>query len=50
MLQEGSFVPRHTFDVFSKMFEGSKEDLSLWSLDDIKAHMKHIAKHMEVEA
>ena len=50
MLQEGSFVPRHTFDVFSKMFEGSKEDLSLWSLDDIKAHMEHIAKRMEVEA
>ncbi len=50
MLQEGSFVPRHTFDVFSKMFEGSNDDLSRWSLDDIKAHMKHIAKHMEVEA
>ncbi len=50
MLQEGSFVPRHTFDVFSKMFEGSNDDLSRWSLDDIKAHMKHIAKRMEVEA
>ncbi len=50
MLQEGSFVPRHTFDVFSKMFEGSNDDLSRWSLDDIKAHMEHIAKHMEVEA
>lgn len=50
MLQEGSFVPRHTFDVFSKMFEGSNDDLSRWSLDDIKAHMEHIAKRMEVEA
>src|SRR5690554_1387971 len=50
MLQEGSFVPRHTFDVFSKMFEGSNDDLSRWSLDDIKEHMEHIAKRMEVEA
>lgn len=50
MLQEGSFVPRHTFDVFSKMFEGSNNDLTRWNLEDIKAHMEYIIKNMEVEA
>ena len=45
----GSFVPKHTLDVFSKMLETvgeSKFDdsLTVWSEIDIKAHKEHIRK------
>lgn len=42
-LQIGSFVPKHTFDVFSKMFEDANvSQMNLWSLTDITAHKEHI--------
>ena len=42
-IQIGSFVPKHTFDVFSKMFKNADtSNMSLWSIDDIEAHKMHI--------
>jgi len=42
-IQIGSFVPKHTFDVFSKMFENANtEQMNLWSIEDIEAHKQHI--------
>jgi len=42
LIQKGSFVPKHTFDVFAKMITGLDKDLARWSLDDIQAHEKNI--------
>jgi hypothetical protein len=44
LIQKGSFVPKHTFDVFAKMINGLDSDLKQWSLLDIDAHAKYIAK------
>jgi hypothetical protein len=44
LIQEGRFVPKHTFDVFAKMINGLDSDLKQWSLLDIDAHAKYIAK------
>ncbi|MCZ4319170.1 DUF262 domain-containing protein [Aequorivita viscosa] len=42
-IQIGSFVPKHTFDVFSKMFANANtEQMNLWSIKDIEAHNQHI--------
>mgnify|MGYP000008791086 CR=1 FL=1 len=42
-IQIGSFVPKHTFDVFSKMFkDANTNQMSLWSIDDIESHKVHI--------
>lgn len=42
-IQIGSFVPKHTFDVFSKMFKNADTNqMSLWSIEDIEAHKAHI--------
>ncbi|MCW8965810.1 MAG: HNH endonuclease family protein, partial [Candidatus Pacearchaeota archaeon] len=53
-IQSGSFVPKHTFDVFSKMISGVGGDLSQWSSADIKAHAVYIEevleKRMETES
>lgn len=43
LIQKGSFVPKHTFDVFSKMIPGlSSSDLSVWSDNDITSHTTFI--------
>ena len=43
LLQQGSFVPKHTFDVFSKMMEPLvHSDPSTWTVADIKGHREHI--------
>jgi len=42
-ISQGSFVPKHTYDVFSKLF--SKDityDLTIWTPNDIDAHLKEI--------
>lgn len=45
LLRNGSFVPAHTFDVFSKMIPNlESDDLGTWSADDIKKHTEYIAE------
>jgi len=41
-IQSGSFVSKHTFDVFSKMIGGLTDDLETWTAQDISVHSKHI--------
>lgn len=44
-IQIGGFVPKHTFDVFSKMFANANTNqMSLWTIEDINAHKQHIKK------
>jgi hypothetical protein len=44
-LRKGSFVPAHTFDVFSKMIPTlESNDLETWCVDDIKKHTEYIAE------
>jgi hypothetical protein len=43
LIQKGSFVPKHTFDVFSKMIKGLDSDLKQWSKPDIEGHAQYIA-------
>jgi hypothetical protein len=45
-IQAGSFVPKHTFDVFSKMIRGLTHDLENWTARDISVHSKHIGKSL----
>lgn len=51
-IASGSFVPRHTYEVFSKMIGNSDADLTLWSKADIENHTQvikeRIAKLIEV--
>jgi hypothetical protein len=45
LLQQGSFVPKHTFDVFSKMISQLKStDLSTWTASDIDDHGKYVSQ------
>jgi hypothetical protein len=46
-IAEGSFVPRHTYEVFSKMIVGESGDLTVWSKDDIEKHQGVIVKRLE---
>ncbi|MEQ3499467.1 DUF262 domain-containing protein [Tenacibaculum sp. SSH1-16] len=42
-IQRGSFVPKHTFDVFSKMFpEADTDNMKAWTGTDILKHENHI--------
>lgn len=42
-ISEGSFVPKHTYDVFSKLISAKmKPDLTVWTEEDIKAHSEWI--------
>ncbi len=56
LIQKGSFVPKHTFDVFAKMINVSNSDLKLddnlkqWSKNDIDAHAQYIVNSiLEIE-
>ena len=43
LIQKGSFVPKHTFDVFSKMFDGADTaGMNVWSKQDMEKHSSHI--------
>lgn len=44
LIQKGSFVPKHTFDVFSKMIDEIDLDLKQWSKKDITVHASYISK------
>jgi hypothetical protein len=42
-ISAGSFVPKHTYDVFSKLISREmNKDLTVWAIDDIDAHIKWI--------
>lgn len=45
LIRSGSFVPKHTFDIFSKMFDNANtENMQVWSNDDMQSHLEHIKK------
>lgn len=42
LIREGSFVPKHTFDVFSKMVLINRTDLTIWSMPNINEHLDYL--------
>jgi hypothetical protein len=49
-IRQGSFVPRHTFDVFSKMFpQASIEHMKVWTITDIDGNLKHIEDSLNLK-
>jgi len=42
-IADGSFVPRHTYEIFSKMIVGGGTSLEVWSKSDIEAHQEEIS-------
>jgi len=49
LLQQGSFVPRHTFDVFSRMIDGLDGNIDQWSAKDIQVHAEHIGNNFDYD-
>mgnify|MGYP006426640203 CR=1 FL=1 len=48
LIQKGSFVPKHTFDVFSKMLgDMNNYNLSIWNRSDIEQHIEYIQDQFE---
>ncbi|MDO9554641.1 DUF262 domain-containing protein [Rhodonellum sp.] len=48
LIQKGSFVPKHTFDVFSKMIPSLPDhNLSMWTRDDIQVHQDYIFQSIQ---
>ncbi|MFZ4779052.1 MAG: hypothetical protein ACOYM3_27115, partial [Terrimicrobiaceae bacterium] len=45
-IAQGSFVPRHTYEVFSKMIVGEDESLDVWSKRDIDGHEAEIRRRI----
>jgi hypothetical protein len=45
-IARGSFVPRHTYEVFSRMIVGEKGSLDLWSKEDIHEHQTEIQNRL----
>lgn len=45
-LARGSFVPRHTYEVFSRMIVGETGSLELWSKSDIEIHQQAIQQQL----
>ncbi|SFH38581.1 DUF262 domain-containing protein [Modicisalibacter xianhensis] len=45
-IQAGSFVPKHTFDVFAKMITGLDDDIEQWTAHDISSHSKHVSSSL----
>ncbi len=44
-ISKGSFVPKHTYDVFSKLLDKHMDaDLSVWTENDIDKHLAYIIK------
>jgi hypothetical protein len=46
-IAQGSFVPRHTYAVFSKMIVGESGDLTVWSKEDIEKHQDAVVRQLE---
>lgn len=50
LIQRGNFVPKHTFDVFSKMIKDSQtQQMDVWTEQDIKAHENHIIQSLALK-
>ncbi|EDM25747.1 hypothetical protein LNTAR_15062 [Lentisphaera araneosa HTCC2155] len=48
LISRGSFVPKHTYDVFAKLLSQEMEsDLTIWSEKDIDAHESWMIKRIE---
>jgi hypothetical protein len=48
MVMDGQFVPRHTYDVFSKLYlQETSQNLCAWSEKDIDSHRTAIVCHIE---
>jgi hypothetical protein len=45
-IARGSFVPRHTYEVFSKMIVGANDSLDVWSKADISKHQCEIERRI----
>jgi hypothetical protein len=45
-IARGSFVPRHTYEVFSRMIVGETGSLNVWSKSDIQTHEAEIQKRL----
>jgi uncharacterized protein with ParB-like and HNH nuclease domain len=51
LIQKGSFVPKHTFNVFSKMISGlDSEDMNMWTMNDIEKHLEFISNTISVHS
>jgi len=49
LIQTGSFVPKHTFEVFSKMFEGADiNQMTIWTKQDIENNLVHITSSLNI--
>lgn len=46
-ISEGSFVPSHTFNVFSKLILPKTNSLKFWNKSDILAHQAYISDEIE---
>lgn len=47
LVSEGSFVPQHTYNVFSKLILPETKSLRAWSKSDIEKHKKYISNQVE---
>lgn len=48
LIRESSFVPKHTFEVFSKvLFDESVDGLTMWTKSNIENHRKYIVAFIE---
>jgi hypothetical protein len=51
LIQIGSFVPKHTFDVFSKMFIGADiNQMTVWTKQDIEKNFAHITSSLNINS
>lgn len=51
-IQKGSFVPKHTFEVFSKMItpEMARNSIEIWNKNDIENHLTWMSNMIKTEA
>jgi hypothetical protein len=48
LIQRGDFVPKHTIDVFSKMFKGADiSNMTVWTITDINSNLSYISDSLE---
>lgn len=47
LMREGSFVPRHTYEVFSKLVIENPQNMQVWTTKNIDEHRKYIKTQFE---